>query len=481
MIAYFAILGMAEGAWVVHIPGAQARLHLSDGPLGAALLAGPAAVVLIMPVAGRLADRFGSARIARTAGLVVAFLPVALDSARTLSTLLAGLLAFGAVGGSLAVSMNAQAVFVERIYGRPLMASFHASYSLGGLSGALLGGVLAWGRAGPVTTCLVVALPAAAVTAVAGRRLMAEPAGIRRGLPEPVPERRRLGRGRLRPGRFRPGRFRPGGLGRGRLIRGPLRRGGLGPGAAPGAGSGRGSPRFVALGLLALCCLAGEGTAGNWSAVYLHNNLRIPSGFAASGFAAFSVAMTVGRLLGDRLATRFGPVRLVRGCGLLAATSLAAGLASNDPVAAVAGFALFGAGLSCTIPQLFSAAGNEDPDQPATGLGRVAGLGYIGLVGGPALIGACAALTGLPVALGIPVVLGLCVAASARVLDPSRLPGQILDLPGGTAQQGHGCVVAADRAHSSATACARAAEQQPRVLGLHPPPAHVGRVVSPRP
>jgi MFS family permease len=181
----------------------------------------------------------------------------------------------------------------------------------------------------------------------------------------------------------------------------------------------------VALGLLALCCLVSEGTAGNWSAVYLHNNLRIPSGFAVSGFAAFSVAMTVGRLLGDRLATRFGPVRLVRGCSLLAATSLAAGLASNDPVAAVAGFALFGAGLSCTIPQLFSAAGNEDPDRPATGLGRVAGLGYIGLVGGPALIGACAALTGLPVALGIPVVLGLCVAASARVLDPLRLPGQI--------------------------------------------------------
>jgi MFS family permease len=245
----------------------------------------------------------------------------------------------------------------------------------------------------------------------------------------------------------------------------------------------------VALGLLALCCLVSEGTAGNWSAVYLHNNLRIPSGFAVSGFAAFSVAMTVGRLLGDRLATRFGPVRLVRGCGLLAATSLAAGLASNDPVAAVAGFALFGAGLSCTIPQLFSAAGNEDPDQPATGLGRVAGLGYIGLVGGPVLIGACAALTGLPVALGIPVVLGLCVAASARVLDPLRLPDQHLpdhvpagvDLPGGTAQQGHGRVVAADRAYPSATAGARAAQQEPRVLGLHPPPAHVGRVVSPRP
>jgi MFS family permease len=180
----------------------------------------------------------------------------------------------------------------------------------------------------------------------------------------------------------------------------------------------------VALGLLALCSVVGEGTAGNWSAIYLRDDLRAPSGLAVSGFAAFSVAMTVGRLLGDRLAARFGPVRLVRGCGLLAATSLAAGLASNEPVGAVAGFALFGAGLSCVVPQLLSAAGNADPDQPGTGLARVAGLGYIGLVGGPVLIGACAALTGLPVALGIPVVLGLCVAASAGVLDPLRLLGQ---------------------------------------------------------
>jgi MFS family permease len=176
----------------------------------------------------------------------------------------------------------------------------------------------------------------------------------------------------------------------------------------------------MALGLLALCAVIGEGTAGNWSAIYLRDDLRTTSGLAVSGFAAFSVAMTVGRLLGDRLAARFGPVRLVRGCGLLAATSLSAGLASNEPVGAIAGFALFGAGLSCVVPQLFSAAGNADPDQPGTGLARVAGLGYIGLVGGPVLIGACATLTGLPLALGIPVLLGLCVAASARVLDPLR-------------------------------------------------------------
>jgi len=418
VIAYFAILGMAEGVWVVRIPAAKARLHLSDGRLGVALLVGPAALVLVMPVAGRLADRFGSSSITRPVGVIVAFLPVILSSARTIGLLLAGLLAFGGAGGMLAVSINAQAVQVERTYRRPLMASFHASYSFGGLSGAVTGGILAWVRAGPVATCLVVALPAAVAAATAGRWLLTGSALAHHGrlVPDCHPAAECEGR---RPSQTEPSQTGP-------SQTGPSQTGASQTGSSHGtvreAGSGRGSSRVLALGLLALCAVIGEGTVGNWSAIYLRDDLRTTSGLAVSGFAAFSIAMTVGRLLGDRLAARFGPVRLVRGCGLLAATSLAAGLASNEPVGAVAGFALFGAGLSCVVPQLFSAAGNADPDQPGTGLARVAGLGYIGLVGGPVLIGACAALTGLPLALGIPVLLGLCVAASARVLDPLRPP-----------------------------------------------------------
>jgi len=184
------------------------------------------------------------------------------------------------------------------------------------------------------------------------------------------------------------------------------------------------------LGLLALCCMTGEGAAGSWSAVYLRDNLGTSAGFAAIGFAAFSIMMALGRLLGDRLAARFGPARLLRGCGLLAGVGLAAGLLIASPVAGVAGFALFGAGLSCTIPQLFSAAGNADPARPGSGLARVAGLGYLGVLGGPVMIGGCASLAGLPLALGVPVVLSLVVAASAGVLGgsavspsrPRRLP-----------------------------------------------------------
>lgn len=129
--------------------------------------------------------------------------------------------------------------------------------------------------------------------------------------------------------------------------------------------------------------------------------------------------MTAGRLAGDRLAARFGPVALVRCCGVLAGAGLAAGLLAAHPVAAVAAFACFGAGLSCTVPQVFSAAGNRDPARAGQALARVAGLGYLGMLAGPVLIGAFSEIAGLPAALGIPAALALLVALTAGALRPA--------------------------------------------------------------
>jgi MFS family permease len=170
------------------------------------------------------------------------------------------------------------------------------------------------------------------------------------------------------------------------------------------------------LGLVAFCCLVGEGAADNWSAVYMHDDLGTSQGFAALGFAVFSIAMTIGRLFGDRLALRLGPVRLVRGCGLLAAAGLAGGLLARHPIGGLAGFAALGAGLSCIVPQVFSAAGNADPARAGRNLARAAGLGYLGLVTGPVLIGGAASVVGLPLALGIPALLAVGVAAAAGVM-----------------------------------------------------------------
>jgi MFS family permease len=368
----FAILGMAEGMWVARIPAVKHALHLSDGLLGVALLAAPAGLVLVVLLAGRLVDAFGSSRLTRLSGVAVALLPIGLGLAVNMATLMLALLAFGIAAGLLDVAMNAQAGEVERRLGRPLMSSFHACYSFGGLAGALLGGLFAWAGIGPLPMFLAAGPPLAILAAVTGRWLL-------------------------------PGRAEP-----------PVPAPSAGPAAAPG--QSRMARRLLVLGLLAFCCMVGEGAAGSWSAVYLRDNLGTSAGFAAIGFAAFSITMAFGRLFGDRLAARFGPAALLRGCGLLAAAGLAAGLIIASPVAGVAGFAVFGAGLSCTVPQLFSAAGNADPGRRGAGIARVAGLGYLGVLTGPVLIGGCASLVGLPRALGIPVLLLLLVAASAGAL-----------------------------------------------------------------
>jgi MFS family permease len=388
-LALYVILGLVEGIWVARIPGVTARLHLTDGLLGLSLPVGPAGLVAVMPVAGRLADRLGSARLCRLAGLAVAVLPLALWTAGTLAALIGVLLAFGVTGGLMSVGLGAQGVRMEQAYGRPLMASFYASFSLGGLAGAILGGLLAWLGAGPAEA-LVITAAATAIVLIAGRSLLAESAS---------PGGRRAGRRGLRT-------RRPPGTRRVRPSRGE------GPGWR-----GPGSSRLIALGLLALCSLIAEGAAANWSGLYLRDDLGAQRGIPAFGFAAFSLAMAAGRLAGDRLAARYGPAGTVRRCALLASAGLASALLSHDSLGAVIGFAVSGAGFSCVMPQLFSAAGRVDSGFPGEGIARVAGVGYLGLVGGPALVGACASLAGLPAALGMAAVLGLGVAAFAQVVD----------------------------------------------------------------
>jgi MFS family permease len=394
-LVYFLVLGLADGVWLARIPAVKQNLGLSDGLLGVALLAAPVGLVIIAAFADRLIDRFGSALLTVAGAVAISLLPVAFGLAGNLGVLMTALFVYGMAGGLMDVAMNAQAVRVERGYQRPMINSFHACYSFGGLGGALLGGLFAWAGVGPALTFAAVGVPLAVVAVLARRRLLRGPEARDQPSPDARPS----------PG----GQPAPGGR--------PARGGQPAPAGQPAPQAGararrRGTAlRIIVLGLLALCSLLGEGAAGSWSAVYLHDNLGTTAAFAALGYAAFSVTMATGRLFGDRLAARFGPARLISGCGLLAAIGLAVALVTASPAAGLIGFALFGAGLSSTFPQLLSVAGNVKTSRSGTGIARVAGAGYLGLLSGPVLIGSVASLVGLRLALGIPLVAALCLAA----------------------------------------------------------------------
>ena len=382
MSAYFLIMGLTAGVWMARIPAIKTQAHLSDGTLGIALFAVPVGLMAGAAVAERLVDRVGSARLCWVCGVGNCLLIITPGFAGNLPELMVALLAVGAAGGTLDVAQNAQGVRVEAAYGRPVMTSMHAGYSLGAILGALIGGGFAWAGVGPLPSLAAAGLAGAAVDAIAGRWLLAgkhdahapgEPGQQREARPQGQQRDRQQDRRHVR-----------------RLI--------------------------IALGVLGICGLAAEGAAGDWSAVYLRDNLGTSAGFAALGFAAFSVTMTVGRAVGDRLIARFGTVHLVRWSGLLAAAGLAGGLVGTNPYTAVAGFAVFGAGLSVVVPQVFAAGGRADPARPGSGLARVVGLGYAGMTAGPAVIGAAASRVGLHAALIIPVLLALWIAIGASAL-----------------------------------------------------------------
>jgi MFS family permease len=407
LLVYFGMFGLADGVWLARLPAVKEHLGLSDARLGVALLAAPAGLVAVAAFADRLIDRFGSARPTAAGAVAISLLPIGLGLADSMAALMAVLLVYGMAGGLTDVAINAQAVRVERGYRRPIINSFHACFSFGGLLGALLGGLFAWAGIGAAPTFAAAGVPMAFVAVLARRRLLrgpeaSEPAAV------PVTDRDPAGDG----------------AGQGMAARGAAGRPGRAGQVRAAASRHAVALRIAALGLLALCSLLGEGAAGSWSAVYLRDNLGTSAAFAALGYAAFSVTMAAGRLTGDRLAARFGPGRLVTGCGVVAGIGLAGALIGNSPALGLVGFALFGAGLSSTFPQLLSTAGNIRTSRSGTGIARVAGAGYLGLLVGPVLIGSFAGLVGLRLALGIPVILmGFMAVGGWLVVGPRRAGG----------------------------------------------------------
>ena len=316
---YFFILGVAFAVWGARLPAVKESLHLSDGRLGLALFAMPAGSVLTLPVSGRIANRVGLVRMLRMAGALNPAALILLGLAPDLAVLMAALAVYGALFGLLDVSMNACAARLELGYGRPIMSSLHAGFSIAGL--AVRRDRRDLGLAGH--------RPAAHVRR--DRR--------RADRPRPVP----------RPARGAP--RGPGGSGALRGNAGPHAeadlRGDLDPRPAGAVRAGRGR------------------LAADWSAVYLHVNLGTSPGVAAVALASFSVTMAAGQLAGDRLAARFGPVRLVRASGLVAGVGMTAGLLAGSPAAAIAGFALLGAGLAGIFPQIVTVAARLDPARAA--------------------------------------------------------------------------------------------------------------------
>jgi fucose permease len=378
--ACFLLTGIISASWASRVPAIKDGLGLSDGQYAIALLGLEAGAVIGLQLGGLVMPRTGSrkALIASLLAFSCALLGPAL--APSLLVLAASLFLFAALNSVVDVAMNAQGVAVQRLMGRPVLSGMHAMHSLGGVLGAGAGALAARLGVEPSPHFLACAV----VAAVAGLGVT------------PV----------LLPSRV-DAEEDPSGDGSASM--GGLRR----------WFSGWSAP-IALLGALAFCFTLAEGAGLNWSAIYIADSLGTTESLGAIGLGVFLGAVTLGRLVGDRLVSRFGSVGVFRAGAVVAGAGFGGALLVDAPIAGMVGLGLLGLGIANALPLAIAAGGNAPGETPATAAARVSTLGYLGSFVGPVVVGGLASVSSLPLALGLPALLILATALGARAV---RLAG----------------------------------------------------------
>ena len=372
--AIFFINGGAVATWASRIPAIQEKLALASGPLGIALLSMAVGASIAMSVAGAMSSRYGSRPIIVW---TTAFSCLSLIFPAFCPNLLTLCLSVGVLGlflGSMDVAMNAHAIAVEKAYAKPIMSSFHALFSVGGVCGAGVGTFMAHANVNPNLHFGVAAITLFVMGLTAKRLLL--------------------------------------------------------PASADASGSEVNasihletlqclfSSKYILLtSVMMFACFLVEGAMGDWSGVFLRQVLKTDEGFAVLGYASFSITMCIGRITGDMIIQRFGPVSVITVGSLLALAGLLAIVFPDNPTAALIGFACIGLGVSNTVPIAFSRAGKAPDLSPGKAIATVSLVGYLGLLIGPPMIGFTAELISLRYALALLGVLLLVIIYAAQSHD----------------------------------------------------------------
>ncbi len=372
---------------VPRLPEVKAALDLSNSSLGAAIAAMPLGALVAGLSAAPLMRRFGSARVA-TSGLVVLALAVfGVAVAPNWGVLAAAFLVAGALDAIVDVAQNAHGLRVQRLYQRSILNAFHGIWSIGAVAGGLLGSAaagldlpLVWHLGG-------VAVLFSGVALVTYRAML--PGADDSDRAEPAAAEVAEGRPTASTGRT-------------------ARRAAL--------------PALAALGVLAACGAFVEDAGASWSALYLRTEIGATAAVAGLGFVALQVAMTVGRLTGDRVVDRYGQRRVARVGGVLVAVGLGLALAVPSLATTLVGFALAGLGVATLVPAVYHAADELPGLASGSGLTVINWLLRIGFLVSPLLIGVLADLTSLRIAL-----LAVVVAGVVTVLLSGALKGRISD------------------------------------------------------
>jgi MFS family permease len=361
----FFVNGMVLAIWATNIPGMKQALALTDSELGFALSAFAAGTMLTMYSAGVLVTRLGSRKTLLMGGLLVALSLPLCAMAESAVALAATIFLLGVTNSILDVSMNTHGAVIEAQKGRPLMSSFHAVFSIGGLAGASTVATLLSDKLGVIQCLSIAGALMAVATLVVARSL-----------------------GNLQP--------------------------------EVTVGQRVAVQKSFAWPNRLLLCIAGltflalfiERTVIDWSSLYLTDVSHSSTNIAAFAFGAFSLAMAIGRLSGDFMIRRFGINWVLTASGAVGALGLVLAMLIPQPGTSIVGFILVGIGLSNMTPLLYSQASRAYPGAPGLGLAMNGTLGYAGFLLAPPVIGFMSDSVGLKMAMVVPVIAFMMLMSS---------------------------------------------------------------------
>ncbi|SNY52572.1 MFS transporter [Paractinoplanes atraurantiacus] len=363
---------------VPRYPQIKADLGVTNAVLGTAIAAMPLGALLAGLLAASAIRRFGSARVAAPGIVLLATATFLLPFAPTWYAFAGAMFVVGALDAIVDVAQNAHGLRVQRLYGRSIVNSFHGVWSIGAVLGGLMGSAAA-GLGLSLTVHLGISAALFSAVALAAFRFML-PGGEdaeRAVTPSDTPAPRR-------------------------------------------AVTGTAVRMLAILGILAACGALVEDAGSSWGALYLTGDLHTSAATAGLAFVALQVAMTLGRLTGDRVVDRFGQRTVVRAGGALAAAGMGAALLFPSVPTALAGFALAGLGVATLVPATMQTADEIPGLASGTGLTIVSWLLRGGFLLSPPLVGLIADQTSLRVGLLSVVLAGVLTFALGRVLNNNK-------------------------------------------------------------
>ncbi|MEO8795356.1 MAG: MFS transporter [Daejeonella sp.] len=352
----FFLTGLCFASWASRIATIQQELNLSEAALGGILFSLPLGLMVSLPISGWLISVIGSRTLLIISLIAYSIALLSLGLAGNIYLLIGFLFLFGFFSNGVNISVNTQAVMVEKIYGRPIMASFHGLWSLAGFTGAIIGTFMIGNHIVPyqhflMIMCLIIVL------VLFSYKYLQQDSGVPAGQPIFV----------------------------------------------------RPDKSLMSLGLIAFCSLICEGAMFDWSVVYFKKVVLAEGAWMGAGYTAFMGTMALGRFLADGFSGRFGIKLTLQISGALTASGLMIAVLFPQLITAIAGFLLVGIGVSSVIPLVYSAAGRSKVMSPGVALAAVSTIGFLGFLLGPPLIGLVAGISSLRVSFSIMALMGFLV------------------------------------------------------------------------